>query len=177
MNLPASVRVVFVPALLFGLLCPALGGIRPSFSLDYCSWHATDIVLVEATLTPATFRVVESWKGDLEPGRTVTVAKLPTNCSCCGALRLSEAVRRNPERWSERRDSGVGCWLTDDSLLEKRSGSCWPSVGIRRFLRRNEDFCRLDRWRKTLPLPASDESWTKCSRALGHWTRQNQGTR
>jgi hypothetical protein len=91
MNLPTSFRAVLVPILLFGLLYPTLGGIRPSFSLDYCSWHATDIVLVEPTPTPAAFRVVESWKGGLEPGRPVLVPKLqPTT----GALEISGYPKR-----------------------------------------------------------------------------------
>ena len=42
-------------------------GIR-SFALDYCSWHATLIVLVEVTPKDAVFSVVESWKGGLQSG-------------------------------------------------------------------------------------------------------------
>jgi len=63
MNLPDSLRVGLLPILFFSFLHSTLAGIRPSFSLDYCSWHATDIVFVEATPTAGAFRVVESWKG------------------------------------------------------------------------------------------------------------------
>ncbi len=54
----------------------ASGGIRPSFELDYCAWHATRIVLVEVTPEDGVFRVVESWKGELRPSERITVPEL-----------------------------------------------------------------------------------------------------
>lgn len=71
-----SVCVGLLLTLLFGFLHLALAGIRPSFSLDYCSWGATDIVLVELAPRPGVFRVMQSWKGDLEAGHLVTVPEL-----------------------------------------------------------------------------------------------------
>lgn len=93
-NLSVSFRVGLLLTLLFGFLHPTLAGIRPSFSLDYCSWHATDIVLVEFTPRPGVFRVVESWKGDLEAGSPVVVPELqpPT-----GAMEISGYQRRVEE--------------------------------------------------------------------------------
>src|SRR5262249_11515541 len=76
MNISVSLRAGLLPALVFGFAHSAFAGIRPSFSLDYCSWHATDIVLVEVTPSPGSFRVVESWKGDLEAGSPVVVPEL-----------------------------------------------------------------------------------------------------
>ena len=76
MSFSISYRVGLLPTLLFGLLHPTLAGIRPSFSLDHCSWHATNILLVELTPKPGVFRVMESWKGDLEAGNTVVVPDL-----------------------------------------------------------------------------------------------------
>ena len=76
MNLSVSFRVGLLPALVFSFIHPTLAGIRPSFSLDYSSWHATEIVLVEVTPTPGVFRVTESLKGDLEAGNSVTVREL-----------------------------------------------------------------------------------------------------
>lgn len=76
MNLSVSFRVGLLPTLLFACLHPVLAGIRPSFSLDYCSWHATDIVLVELTPRPGVFRVVESWEGNLGAGSSVSVPEL-----------------------------------------------------------------------------------------------------
>jgi hypothetical protein len=55
---------------------PALVAFRPSFSLDYSSWHATHIVLVMTTSTDGTFEVVESWKGNLRVGERLVVPEL-----------------------------------------------------------------------------------------------------
>ena len=90
MNVSVSFRVGLLPTLLFGLLHPTLAGIRPSFSLDYCSWHATDIVLVELTPRPGVFRVVESWRGDLEAGNLVVVLELQPPI---GAMEISAYPR------------------------------------------------------------------------------------
>jgi hypothetical protein len=76
MNLSVSFRVGLLPTLVFSFLQPTLAGIRPSFSLDYSSWHATEIVLVEVTPTPGVFRVTESLKGGLEVGNSVAVSEL-----------------------------------------------------------------------------------------------------
>jgi len=54
-------------------------GIRPSFSLDRCSWNATHIVLVQTTPKDGVFSVVESWKGDLKPGDSLEVPELKPN--------------------------------------------------------------------------------------------------
>jgi hypothetical protein len=53
-----------------------LAAIRPSFSLDDSAWRATNIVLVEVTSEDGVFSVVESWKGDLQPGARITVPEL-----------------------------------------------------------------------------------------------------
>jgi len=55
---------------------PVDAGIRPSFSVDECSWNATHIVLVQTTAKDGVFSVVESWKGDLKPGDSVEVPEL-----------------------------------------------------------------------------------------------------
>jgi len=94
MNLSVSFRVGLLPTLLFGFLHPTLAGIRTSFSLDYCSWHATDIVLVELTPRPGVFRVVESWKGNLEAGSPVAVPGLQP---APGAIEISAYPRRFAE--------------------------------------------------------------------------------
>jgi hypothetical protein len=65
----------------FGILLaidaiPADGGIRPSFSLDRCSWYATHVVLVQTTPKDGVFSVVESWKGDLRTGDSLEVPEL-----------------------------------------------------------------------------------------------------
>jgi len=56
--------------------CCAFGGIRPSFMLDYSSWHATDIVVVTPLSDDGSFQVLESWKGDLHPGTIIAIPDL-----------------------------------------------------------------------------------------------------
>jgi len=67
-NVSLFLSAGLVSALLFSLVQPSHAAIRPSFSLDYCSWHASDIVLVQVTERPGVFRILESWKGASEPG-------------------------------------------------------------------------------------------------------------
>ena len=85
-------------------------GIRPSFSLDGCSWSATHIVLVQTTPTDGAFSVVESWKGDLKPGDSLEVPELKPNKDAVpissnqepqgfgseDAQRISEQIPRQP---------------------------------------------------------------------------------
>lgn len=55
---------------------PAAAAIRPSFMLDYSSWHSTDIILVTETVAGGEYEVVESWKGNLSPGDRVVIPEL-----------------------------------------------------------------------------------------------------
>jgi hypothetical protein len=68
----------FVVFLTLGAI-PVDAGIRPSFSLDRCTWSATHIVLVQTTPTDGIFSVVESWKGDLKPGDPLEIPELKPN--------------------------------------------------------------------------------------------------
>src|ERR1700733_11774066 len=76
---------------------PADAGIRPSFSLEDCSWNATHIVMVETTADDAVFSVVESWKGDLLPGNSVTVPELKPDK---GAVSIS--TLQTPEKFASQ---------------------------------------------------------------------------
>ncbi len=58
---------------------PVAASIRPSFSLDGCSWNATNVALVQTTAKDGVFSVVKSWKGDLKPGDTLEVPELKPN--------------------------------------------------------------------------------------------------
>ncbi len=52
-------------------------GIRPSFYLEGNSWRATDIVVVtEDKQIDGVFRILETWKGDLKPGETITIPEM-----------------------------------------------------------------------------------------------------
>lgn len=53
----------------------ARGGVRPNFSLDNAAWDATHIVVVEI-VAPGTFKVLESWKGDLPAGSRLIIPPL-----------------------------------------------------------------------------------------------------
>jgi hypothetical protein len=68
---------LWLPLILLGVYPrPAFAGIRPSFALDYCSWHATLIVVVEVTPKDGVFSVVDSWKGGLQPRELISVPEL-----------------------------------------------------------------------------------------------------
>src|ERR1700730_216286 len=104
MNSSAPLRVGLIPILVFSLLHPANAAIRPSFSLDYCSWHATDIALVEVTPRPGVFRVMESWKGDLEPGSLVAVPELQPGT---GAMEIVAYPKEFAETWRGGRNEQI----------------------------------------------------------------------
>jgi hypothetical protein len=87
--------------LLFVLASPAFAGIRPSFALDYSSWHATHILLVVTTHTDGTFEVIESWKGDLNVGEQVVVPELRPD-------RKAIPISRYPQSWSDAIAGGIG---------------------------------------------------------------------
>ena len=78
MRLKPVVSVHFgLPLILLAIFIrPASAGIRPSFSLEHSSWHATHIVLVEVTSKQDVFSVVESWKGELQPRDAIAVPEL-----------------------------------------------------------------------------------------------------
>lgn len=63
-------------ALLLVLPYPAGAAIRPSFVLDYSSFHATDIVLVRTVTDGASFEVLESWKGACGVGESIVLPEL-----------------------------------------------------------------------------------------------------
>jgi hypothetical protein len=80
--MPRKVRCLSVVAFVISFAIGAIrvdAGIRPSFSLDGCSWFATHIVLVETTPEDGVFSVVESWKGELKPGDSLDLPELKPN--------------------------------------------------------------------------------------------------
>src|SRR6266508_1230362 len=63
--------------LLCGNHSPVSAGIRPSFGIEVCSWNATHIVVAtEGKTIDGVFRVLESWRGDLNPGDTIKIPEL-----------------------------------------------------------------------------------------------------
>jgi hypothetical protein len=75
-NISVSLRVSLLWFAVISFVQPSLAAMRPAFLLDYCSWHATDVVLVEVTPKSGVFRVMESWKGDLKAGNLITVPEM-----------------------------------------------------------------------------------------------------
>ena len=69
-------RCMCLPLILTVLFAPLFGSFRPSFGLEYPSWNATNIALVEITPHDCDFIVLESWKGNLKPGEHVSVPQL-----------------------------------------------------------------------------------------------------
>lgn len=100
MNPTRIVRWCSTLLVIFVLACPAFSGIRPSFRLDYSSWHATHIVLVATTSTDGTFEVLESWKGDLKIGQRVVVPELRPSSKAV-------PISLYPKSWSDAVAGGV----------------------------------------------------------------------
>ena len=96
----STLRVCWSLVLLLALAHPAFAGIRPSFALDYSSWHATHIVLVITTATDGTFEVVESWKGDLRVADRLVIPEL---VPAPNAIPIS----RYPKSWAAAVRGGV----------------------------------------------------------------------
>lgn len=70
-------QVLCLFAILFTYTSKASAGIRPSFNLEFSSWNATHIVVVEPIDKKTNiFLVVESWKGDLNPSEAILVPDL-----------------------------------------------------------------------------------------------------
>jgi len=95
-----TLRVCWSLVLLLAVAHPVYAGIRPSFALDYSSWHATHIVLVITTATDGTFEVVESWKGDLRVSERLVIPEL---VPAPNAIPIS----RYPKSWWEVVRGGV----------------------------------------------------------------------
>ena len=91
LNFLGFLRLCIVTTLLVVFQHPTFAGIRPSFALDYSSWHATCIVLVEVTPMDGVFSVVESWKGELQSRDTITIPEL---APAPGAMLISLYPRR-----------------------------------------------------------------------------------
>lgn len=75
-----AMKALFTLRLLLLLLVICGSGsaaIRPSFEPEESSWRATDIVVVtEGEKIDGVFTVLETWKGDLKPGETITIPEM-----------------------------------------------------------------------------------------------------
>jgi hypothetical protein len=125
--------VGFVSLLAIGAI-PVGAGIRPSFELDYCSWNATHIALVQTTPEDGVFSVVESWKGDLKLGDSLEVAELKPNKD---AVPISSLPK--PQGFGSRDVQGiseqiprqpVGSRLILFLKKKEEGGTASPSLGM-----------------------------------------------
>src|SRR5262249_44395378 len=89
----------------------ALAGIRPSFSPEGCSWRATDIVVVtEGSQIDGNFKVLETWKGDLKPGETISVPEL-------GQFKTTEARQIYSAAWRDNDTDGKPHYVSGDRMI------------------------------------------------------------
>jgi hypothetical protein len=67
----------FIFAILVALAAPTVAAIRPSFSLEYSAWEATDIVVAtEGETIDGNLQIIEVWKGGLKAGEHISVPEL-----------------------------------------------------------------------------------------------------
>lgn len=67
----------FLALVLCGYASPTSAGIMPSFSLEESGWHATNVMVVtEGDKIDGEFTVLESWKGKLKAGESISVPSL-----------------------------------------------------------------------------------------------------
>ena len=90
---------------------PVLAGIRPSFSPEGCSWRATDIVVVtEGSEIDGNFKVLETWKGDLKPGQTISVPEL-------GQFKEKDARSIYSRSWVEKESDSRPRYVSGERMI------------------------------------------------------------
>jgi hypothetical protein len=124
----------------------AMAAFRPSFSLDYSGWHATDIVLVTTTSKDGAFQVVETWKGDLVVGEQTAVPELrpspdaipisnyPKSWSAALLGGVSEQTPREPigsrmVLFLTRASGGQRTWKPSDVMDSMKASVLWIHHG------------------------------------------------
>jgi len=120
--------------LLCGTHSPVSAGIRPSFGIEVCSWNATHIVVAtEGKTIDGVFRVLESWRGDLNPGDTIKIPEL--------ASFKPPSSRAVSDPWYEKRNSDQGLFVTGERMVL--------------FLKKESSGSTLEADHSSLPSPAS----------------------
>ena len=84
--LPMGRVVKACAAVILSSLC-VFAGIRPSFYLDSCVWNATEILVLAPTGHAGSFKVVETIKGDPQPGAMFELDGLRPTAGTTGKLR------------------------------------------------------------------------------------------
>lgn len=99
------IRFVILASCFFAAHAVALGGIRPSFLPQESAWRATDVVLVtEGKEIDGVVEVIETLKGDLKPGVTLTLPDLAEFKTKEARLRSELAYPHADRRSSQKAD-------------------------------------------------------------------------
>lgn len=116
--------------LLFVFEGAARGGIRPSFRIDYSTWHATDIVVATSGQEPGEFTVTEVLRGTLQTGDTLSIPQLKPEIT---ARELQDYPTTDQIRPEHHEISGQIPKQTPDLrfyLFLKNSGSKWAPATL-----------------------------------------------
>jgi outer membrane translocation and assembly module TamA len=110
MRLIQKYSVLVILFLLCGSHSLTSAGIRPSFELEGNAWNATHIVIAtEGKTIDGIFRVLESWKGDLNPGDTIKIPEL--------ASFKPASSRTVSDPWYQKPGSSQGLIVTGDRMV------------------------------------------------------------
>jgi len=123
----------------------AFAGIRPSFTVEQCSWHATDIVVVtEGKVIDGVFTVIETWKGDLKPGETITIPELE---------QFKEKDARLINRWWNETRSGPSEYVTGERMILFLTDAKKARAGSREDAKQDGESRRAtSRWNSSNPM-------------------------
>ena len=123
-------RILATLLFLLAVSTTALAAIRPSFTSEGCSWRATDIVIVtEGSQIDGNFTVLETWKGDLKPGQTISVPEL-------GQFKEKDARSIYSGPWVAKEGDGKPQYVSGERMIL--------------FLRdsnKAQDYLEVDEWR------------------------------
>jgi hypothetical protein len=70
---------------------------EPFFAVSMCSWEATDILILAPTTSKATFRVLETIRGDQQPGVLLVLAELAPPDDIAAFREQRERTQSSPE--------------------------------------------------------------------------------
>jgi hypothetical protein len=72
-----ALRFVYITILIGVVVARSPASFQPSFTLDWCAWKATHVVVVtELNRSRGDVKVVESWKGSLTKGKHISIPEL-----------------------------------------------------------------------------------------------------
>lgn len=159
-------RLCWAMILVCTLAHPAFSAFRPSFSLEYSAWHATNIVLAVATSDDGIFEVVESWKGNLRAGDRLAIPELrpPADSAPISAYPKSRETALSDSSSQLIPKEPPGSRIV---LFLTKSGSQAPATSLSQAKivwkpsdpsTEHASLGRLDLWRTVIRVQANSES-------------------